>query len=109
MRESFAATIPVGAHRVPSSGELGRQDEMPLIAGRVCGGERTPGCAGRRGPRPRASGHVRPAATSTSRQSALASCIWWGVAQETRTSAGDATTSATQRAREVATFNRLSE
>ena len=48
-------------------------------------------------------------ATSTRRHSALASCIWRGVAHETRTRAGDATTSATQRARDVATFSRLSE
>ena len=43
------------------------------------------------------------------RHSPFASCIWRGVWQATRTSSGDATTTATHRARDVATFSRLSE
>ena len=46
-------------------------------------------------------------ASSTNRARAFASCIWRGVRQRARSSSGLATTTATQRARDVATFSRL--
>ena len=49
------------------------------------------------------------AAASTARHRPLARRIWRGVRQATRTSAGDITIAATQRARDVATLRRLSE
>src|SRR6185503_6321630 len=48
-------------------------------------------------------------AISTRRHSAFASCIWRGLWHATRTRAGEATTIAAQRAREVATFSRFIE
>ncbi len=55
------------------------------------------------------AGSVCARATSARRQRALARTIWRGVLARAATSAGDATTSVRQRAREVATLSRLSE
>ena len=85
-------------------GDMGRRDDRARASVQTERQDLQP--AGLGGPVGAAAG-VDSRASSTNRQNAFASRIWSGVRARTRHRSGDPTTTATHRARDVATLSRL--